>query len=570
MRQDYGVNWQGRLHILFLIVIIGISAIVLRLFQKQILEYPQYHAQAQKQHIIKEEIPAQRGKIFAKEEYGEDFPLAMNVIKYQVLVVPKIVKDPRQAAKDLARVLEMDEEEIFNKINNRKAYIPPIKKHLEKNIAQAIVDLNLQGVQIEAESIRYYPEGSLAGQIVGFVDADGNGRYGLEDYYDDTLKGFEGVMVAEQSREGEYINLVGKEVQERNGADLTLTLEHNVQYKAQEILEKAVKDFKADRGMMVVVDTRTGGILGMASAPNYDPNNYPKIAQENPGLFRTLAISDTWEPGSVAKPLTMAAALDGKIVEPDTQEIFGNCVTVQGYEICTAEKKAFGRETMTQVLENSDNVAMVWVAKKIGTEAMYRFIKSFGLGEKMGVDIQGEAAGKVPELKNWREVTRSTIAFGQGITVTPLQLTMAYATIANGGTLLKPHIVDTIKRFDGTKVKIEKQELRKVMNEKTTQQLTKMLISVVEKGHGKKAQVAGYQVAGKTGTAQIAKPGGGYYEDRHIGSFGGFFPADAPRFAMVVRLDNPRNTEWAESSAAPTFGEMAKWMLSYYRIAPTD
>jgi len=244
-------------------------------------------------------------------------------------------------------------------------------------------------------------------------------------------------------------------------------------------------------------------------------------------------------------------------------------VTVQGYKIHTAQDKAFGRETMTQVLENSDNVAMVWVSEKMENSQMYQYFENFGFGKKTGIEMDTETPGLLRPLAQWRPVNKATAAFGQGISITPLQMISALGTIANKGKLLKPKIVDKIIYSDGKEEPVTTQEVRQVIKEDTANKIVAMMVSVVERGHGKKAQVEGYKVAGKTGTAQVANPAGGYFTDRSIGSFGGFFPASDPQIVMLVRLDNPKNVEFAESSAAPLFGEIAKWLVNYSKIAPT-
>jgi cell division protein FtsI/penicillin-binding protein 2 len=216
---------------------------------------------------------------------------------------------------------------------------------------------------------------------------------------------------------------------------------------------------------------------------------------------------------------------------------------------------------------------MVWISDQLGNDTMYKYFVDFGFGKKTGIDLSGETSGSILDITKWRDITRATTSFGQGISVTPLQVLMATSVIANNGKLMKPYVVDKMIRSEEGEVKTKPEEINQVISEETAQKLTGMMISVVVNGHGKKAAVQGYKVAGKTGTAQVPKPpseGGGYYEDRHIGSFAGFFPADNPKFVMIVRLDNPKNTEWAESSAAPTFGEIAKWLLDYYQIPPSE
>ncbi|MDO8513128.1 MAG: penicillin-binding protein 2 [bacterium] len=558
----------SRLNLITIFVLVAGVVLGVRLFHKQVIECQQYRAKAARQHITRQEIQAQRGSLYINEQYGEPYPIATNITYYQVLVVPRSLKDARKTARALSPIIGISEQELFSKINNKKLYIPPLKKHMVKSEADKVDKLVMAGVYITPELVRYYPESSMAGHLLGYVDTEGIGNYGLEAYYNEALEGSMGIRVSSRDSRGRKIATIKNEVNKEDGADIILETEHNVQFKAEEVIANAVKDHGADRGSMIVMDTRTGGILAMANVPSYDPNNYSKVAKDSLEIFRNPAISEAWEPGSIMKPLVMGAALDQGLVTPDTTGDYDSCVTVQGYKICTATKKAFGHETMTQVLENSDNVAMVSVGDKLGNEMLFRYLKALGFGEKERVDLQGEAMGMLSDFKKWRDLTRSTIVFGQGMTVTPLQMVNAYAAVANKGVLVKPHVVKEIKNSDGSVTSIKREDIRRVFKGETAAELTQMLISVVEKGHGKRAGVKGYWVAGKTGTAQIPNPDGGYYEDRQVGSFAGFFPADNPRFAMIVKIDNPKNTQWAESSAAPTFGQMAQWLLSYYRIAP--
>jgi len=549
-----------------------------RLFQKQVLEHKSYLAMAKNQYFTQKDIPAKRGKIFAKEgvttvsELGAKnkglFPLATDIQEYQILAVPKNIKNREDTALKLSAILGMSKDEIFAQINNNKPYIPPLAKHLNKDKADQVAALNITGVLTATEQDRYYPEGSLAAHILGFVNFEGQGNYGLEGFYNDELKGFIGNLLAEKDTKGRFISIEG-ETAAQNGTDLVLTIDHNIQYMVEEKLKEGIKQYGAEGGTIIVQNPKTGAILAMASQPSFDPNQFNQVPQEQQNVFSNPAIASSWEPGSVFKPIVMAAALDTGTVEPDTQGVFSNMTTVQGYEIHTAQDKAFGRETMTQVLENSDNVAMVWVSEKLGKDNLYKYVRDFGFGDASGIDLQGEAKGEVSDLKQWRDINRATISFGQGIAVTPVQLISAISTIANGGKLMKPYIVDKMVRYDGKEIITEPKQVRQVIKEETAQKLTAMLVSVVAKGHGKKAGVEGYKIAGKTGTAQIPNSSGGYEEKAHIGSFAGFFPADNPQISILVKFIKPKNVEWAESSAAPVFGQLADWLISYYQIPPT-
>ncbi len=496
------------------------------------------------------------------------FPLATNKQYFQVLVVPANIKNPANVAQELAPLLGVSEEEIFSKINNDKNYVPPLKHGLSEVEGDKIANLKLRGVIVLPEATRFYPEGELAAHVLGFVNDSGNGQYGVEGYYNDELRGSGGQITAEKDVFGRFFN-IGDQTQPRNGSDYILTLDHNIQYQAEKVLGEAIKRYKADSGSIVIIDPQTGKVLAMAGDPGFDPNKFNEVSQGSQDVFNNPIVAKPWEPGSVFKPLIMAAAINEGKVQPDTEGFFSNVVSVDSYEIHTSTDEAYGKETMTQVLENSDNVAMVWVSEQLGKDLEYRYVKDYGFGRKSGIELDTESPGEVLDVKHWSNTQRATIAFGQGIAVTPIQLVIAMGSIANGGKLMKPYIVQEVDNSDGTKDIRQPQEVKRVLNEDTARKVREMMVSVVVNGHGKKAAVPGYRVAGKTGTAQVPAPGGGYYKDRHIGSFVGFAPADDPKFVMLVRLDQPKNVDWAESSAAPTFGEMAKWLLDYLRVPPT-
>lgn len=319
---------------------------------------------------------------------------------------------------------------------------------------------------------------------------------------------------------------------------------------------------------MVIIDPKTGQILAMADYPDFDSNLFNKV--ENPSVYRNHAVSEAYEPGSVFKPVTMAAGLDAEVITPnETYEDTGS-VVYDEFVIKNALDRTFGIQTMTQVLEQSINTGAIYVVNKTGAEKFLDIVQKFGFGAPTGTTLPAESAGNIKNLKGGGEVHYATASFGQGITVTTLQLAQAFAAIANQGKLMKPQIVESISRPDGTIQKFEPQMLRQVISPKAANTLAAMLVSVVEVGHGKRAGVPGYFIGGKTGTAQVAKADGpGYDPDKTVGTFAGFGPVDDPAFAMVVKIVNPRAVRFAESSAAPAFGEMAQYLLNYFQIPPT-
>lgn len=556
-----------RLSFLLILLFILLGVAGMRLFQKSVVEHAKYTAMAMKQRVVQKELPANRGKIYVQETNGELYPLATNITLNTLEIIPNHIKNAEELAQKVAPIIGLDEKEFLKTITTDKLYIPPIKKRLTPTESKAIEDLDLDGVILVPEEYRYYPEGSLASNVLGFVDAEKKGHYGIEEYFDSRLKGKWGTIATEKDSAGRQISVGTTEFsQPKDGDSIVLTIDRAIQFKVEKQLAEAVKKNKADSGSVVVMEPKTGRILAMASYPTYNPNKYNKVKEY--GVFINQAITDIYEPGSVFKPLVMAAAINEKLVEPTTEHRFGAYVEVQGQKINTALKRAYGLETMTQVLENSDNVAMVWIQQKLGKEKMYEYLDRYGFGTRSGIELAQESAGRITSKKYATELDLATMSFGQGIAVTPLQLATACAALTNGGKLVKPYIVEKIITADGTEERTKPKEIRRVVEEDTARKIDEMMVSVVVNGHGKPAKVAGYNVGGKTGTAQVATKTG-YSASKHTGSFLGFAPLEDPAFSMITKLDNPRAVQWAEFSAAPLFGQIADWLLKYLMIPPT-
>ncbi len=357
-----------------------------------------------------------------------------------------------------------------------------------------------------------------------------------------------------------------------DGSDLILTVNRSVQFRVCQTLNEAALRHGADGGSIIIMDPKTGAIIAMCSYPDFDPNNYDKVKDIK--VFNNPAVFSQYEPGSVFKGITMAAALDQGKVTPETTYKDEGQVMITGWPkpIKNSDFDIYGGHgevNMTTVLEKSLNTGAIFAMKQTGADVFADYVKKFGFGEKTGIELLGEGSGDIRNLtvSKIKPIDATVASFGQGISVTPIQLVSAYATIANGGILMKPYIVKEIVHADGTKDITQPKELRRVISEKAAVLLGGMLVNVVEEGHGQKAGVKGYYVAGKTGTAQVPrKDGRGYESSMHIGSFAGFAPADDPQFVMLVRIDNPRDVAWAESSAAPLFGKIAEFLLQYYQI----
>ncbi|OGB73838.1 hypothetical protein A3K24_03405 [candidate division Kazan bacterium RIFCSPHIGHO2_01_FULL_44_14] len=543
-----------------------------RLIERQVFEHGYFVRLAKEQHLASQVVPAQRGRIFTEESDGSGlYPLATNVSLWALTAVPAQIRQPELVASKLMPYLAgsgIEESELIGKLSSKSQYIPPLKRKIGEEEATAINALDLTGVYLTQEKYRYSPEETMAAQVLGFVNRDGEGQYGLEGYFDKELGGKAGFLESEQDTFGRQIAL-GKreEVNPENGLDLVVTLDRAVQYYVDKAVKESVEKHQAERATAIVMEPQTGKIVAMSSYPTFNPNNYNT---EDIANFTNSNISQVYEPGSVFKVITMAAGIDAGLVAPSTTYTDIGEVQVDDRTIKNSDLKAHGQQTMTQVLEASLNTGAVFVVQKLGKYLFNKYLGQFGFTHLTGIDLKGEVDAQIKDVRQVRDVDLATMAFGQGIAVTPIQMLAAVGAIANDGRLMKPHIVDRILYPSGA-VSIDPVVEGQAISSQTAQLVSAMMVSVVENGHGQKAGVPGYWIAGKTGTAQIPSPNGGYLDGfgNTIGTFVGFGPVENPRFVMLTRVDKPKDVQFAESSAAPLFGQIAKFLLDYWRIPPT-
>lgn len=566
VRGIYNPDRRIRVLILFVIALSGV--IVWRLFQKSVIEHPLYAARAESQYEVSKDLPSKRGTIFAQDaELGQIVPMAATEERFDISVVPRNVKDKTAAAHVLATLFGVDEKDVLAKISTDKLYLPPIVRGITKDQRDVLVTQGFVGLLIEKRNERVYPENQIAAQVLGFVNREGKGSYGVEGYYDTDLRGTAGSVVGEKDTLGRIISTL-RQTDPENGVDVELTIDHNLQFAVERRLQQGITDTGAISGQAIVMNPTNGEILAMAALPSFDPNKYADSAAE-PEKFRNPTISTVYEPGSIFKPLVMASAIDLGKIEPDTQETFGAYVTVQGYDIHTALNKAYGKETMTQVLENSDNVGMVWVADKMTKDEMHDKLASLGINQTTGVDLQGEVQGSFMPARQWQSINQATTSFGQGVSVTPLQMIRAWSAVINGGTLITPHLVKRLEGQRGVTATAELPTKSGVITPETSAKVRGMLQSVVDHGPYGHARVAGYAIGGKTGTAQIADNTGHYSDTEFTHTFMGFFPVDVPKYIILVKLDKPTSAPFAESTVGPVFHDLSQYIFNYYKLPPT-
>jgi len=557
-------NWRYWIGFFALLVIW--SGITARLVYLQIQKGEFYKALAKGQQEIIKEVIGERGKIYLHDK--ENIILAATNKKEPFCYLSlKAIKNKEEIAQKLSSVLSIPKTEILNKIENNESYFLVVKRNLKPEEVKKLQDLNIEGLYLDYEEKRFYPLEQVGSDVLGFVNAQGKGNYGIEGYFDALLSGKEKLIKEKYNFFGRIAEINSEELK---GSDIILSIDKSIQEFSEKLLEDASKDLDIFSGQIIVVNPKTGKILAMADWPLFNPNQYKDYAND-PAIFLNTTVQALYEPGSTFKPITMSAAINEGKVKPDTTYEDKGYVKIGGRTIYNYNQRVWGKRTMKQVLQYSINTGAVFAEKQLGHELFLKYLDRFGFFEKTGIELEGEIFSTNQELKKGYEINFATAAFGQGIELTPLGLLRAYTALANNGNLMKLSIVDRIIEEDGEKVIEPKIEKRKIISEETAKEITKMLVSVVEEGYGKRARIDGYYIAGKTGTSQIPFASLGInkkgYSDKTWQSFVGYFPAFNPQILILVKLDNPK-TKTAEYSACPIFRKLAQYIINYYKIPP--
>jgi stage V sporulation protein D (sporulation-specific penicillin-binding protein) len=577
---------------LLIVVFFVIGALIVgRLFYIQVLLGKYFVGAADDQHKIEQVLLQRRGEVYMQaSKDGGEVPVVINKALSLVYAVPTEITNPRQTAKVLASILydpggqcnellpEKASEELILKCEERKSFedgvydkvvkdndpYEPIEHNVDESVVDHIKARNLDGIYFEEEWVRFYPESEATAHISGFLGFRDNvrtGQYGIEGYWNVELAGEAGKLYGDKDLFGRIIPVSSAElVEATDGVSVLLTIDKVVQNKAYEIIKKAIEDYGAEYGSIIVMDPSNGEIKAMAGYPSFDPNDYGQI--DNIEVYKNMGITGAYEPGSIFKIITMAIGLDTGAVEADSMFFDEGFVRLGDHTIRNADNEVFGEVNMTEVLENSINSGAVHVAFEAGNDEFRKYVEKFGFGKPVGISLDGESWGDISSLDKKGDIYTATASYGQGITITPMQMVQAMSAVVNGGQMIEPRI---IKSIDGNSVATE--EKGKVISEKTSQILKAMLVSVVKNGHGGNAQVEGYYIGGKTGTAEIASSGGGYSNENNH-SFVGFGPLSQTKFVIMVRLSKPEWGRFSAVTAAPTFQKMAEFLLQYYQIPP--
>jgi cell division protein FtsI/penicillin-binding protein 2 len=546
-----------------LIVFCFLGAIIIaRLFYFQVVKGDYWKALAQGQQTSYTEVQGDRGEIYLSSNNGESYLLATNRNWDFVYVSPKdIIKkggDLEEISNQISETLNLDQQWVLSRISREESMYEKLKDRLTPDEVDLLKEKNIPGLYIKQEYSRYYPQERLASHVIGFVGGEQEGQYGTEGYYDDVLKGEKVLQEGEKWPKG-YLIKKALNIPQK-GENIVLTIDYNIQFMAEKLLKEAQEKLDFEGATILVGDPHTGRILALANLPDFNPNNYSQ--EKKLEVFKNPAIQSIFEPGSIFKPITLAIALEEGKITPQTTYIDQGFIQIGGYTVRNYSQKVWGNQTMTEALEKSINTGAVHAQRLVGNSVFLDYLEKFELFQPTEIGLQGEVASQNLSFKQGYEINFANASFGQGIDLTSIQILKAFSALANGGLIVDLYIVENKERSS---------QARRILSPQTGSQITSMMVSVVENGFAKTAQIPGYHVAGKTGTAQVSWSSLGIsqrgYSDKTIQSFIGYAPAFDPAFVILVKLDNPK-AKTAEYSAAPVFQDLAKYILEYYQIMP--
>jgi cell division protein FtsI (penicillin-binding protein 3) len=563
-RRRRRVNGRRRLLALLILSVLAFTAISGRLIVLQVLDAGSLDQAAARQRTTIIKLPATRGRIFDRN-LGD---LALSVPARAIYAEPRFIRDQRRTAGELARVLGMSRADIARRLASGSWVY--VARRVPKARGDVVQRMKLPGIGVMVDVARRYPSGSVAAQVLGFVDVEGAGQAGIEQQYDGLLRGHPGRIQLERDPKGRAIPQGHRSLEPAEpGTDLVLTIDQHLQYVAEQSLQRAVRQHKARAGSVVVLVPRTGEVLAMANMPTFDPN---RVSRSKPEARKNRAIADVFEPGSTNKTITAAAALQHGVVTPKTETIVPDNVPLCP-EKTFRDSHSHAPELMTfaEIVAKSSNVGTIMTARELGPERLYKAELDFGYGRRSGVDLPGESPGIVRPAQSWYCTDLGTNAIGQGVAVTVLQMASVYATVANNGVLRSPTLLRGTVDARGHLAKAERKPGRRVLSVRTARTLSRILEGVVKDGGtGTAAALEEWRVAGKTGTAR--KPDnvrGGYRPGAYVGSFIGYAPAERPAVVVAVVIDEPTRGYYGGAVAAPVFREVARTALRRLGVAPT-
>ena len=554
------------------LVILFAVIMLSRLYYLQVIHGAYFKDRADRQYVHTKSGVFNRGDIYFSEKNGNLVSAATLKTGYTLAINPKLLTNPEDTYNKINPIYELDEKVFLDKASKKTDPYEELGKRLSSDVGEKIASLKIPGVILEKDRWRYYPGGSLASNAVGFVafkDSDLSGRYGVEKYYNDILS---------RDDKGVYTNFfteiflkIQKGIEDDNlggEGDIVLTIEPTVEEYLERTLSAVNKEYSGELAGGIIMDPKNGEIVAMAVNPSFDLNKFQE--EKNSGIYNNPLVDSSYEMGSIIKPLTMASGLDAKVVIPETTYNDKGFIVLNEAKISNFDHKGRGVVPMQEVLSQSLNTGVAFVESKLGNKKFAEYMRNFGMGEETGIDLPAEASGLINNLNSPRDVEYATASFGQGVSLTPIQTIRALSALSNGGYLVTPHLVKTINYTVGVNRDVTFDKGRQVITPETSATISRMLTTVVDKAmlHGKIKQER-YSVAAKTGTAQMARPDGkGYYDDRYLHSFFGYFPAQNPRYIVFMYIVYPKGVQFASETLAMPFSKVSQFLINYYQIPP--
>ncbi len=565
-------SFFSRTRIFSFCILVFAGILIARLFMVQVLNQNYYLNEADKQYATPAGNIFERGSIFFERKDGQLVSAATQTTGFKIAINPSTIKNTDEIYEKLSQIIILDKEAFLNTISKTSDTYEEIAHRLTKEEADAISALDIDDLKIHKEKWRFYPGGNMASHTLGLVGYKGDeigGRYGLERMYNAELT---------RDKDSLYVNFFAEVFSNINktffenkvkSGNIVTTIEPVVQGFFEQKLSEVKEKYSIDAIGGIIMNPMDGSIYAISAKPDFDPNDFSKV--KNASLFANPFVENVYEFGSVVKPLVMASALDAGAVTANTKYTDTGSVIVEKKEIFNFDKKGRGANTtMQDVLNQSLNTGMVYAYQHLGKEKFRDYMLAFGIKDKTGIDLPNETSGLVGNLNSPREIEYANASFGQGIALTPIEITRALASLGNGGNLVTPHIVKSIKYEDGTKKEMTYPTIPTKISAETREEITRMLVTVMDKSpKGGLAKIENYSIAVKTGTAQVAKEGGGgYYEDRHTHSFFGYLPAYDPQFIVFLYAINPKGVPYASVTWADPFLDVAKFLINYYEVPP--
>jgi len=566
------MNSKQRLRARFVLILATLvgGALVLNLYIIQIRDGHEYVAKADKQYSRPSSSLFDRGSIYFVARDGTRVSSASITSGYTLYVNPILLQDPESAYDALSNYVDIDKEEFLAKAEKENDPYEELLKRVEPNIATSIRDLDISGLGVIKENWRIYPGENLSANVLGIIGEDDDrtlvGKYGLERYYDDVLSR-KGILGSSDIFAELFSGLSGEDTGEKAG-NIVASIEPSVEGYVEKVLTKIEQEWKSDEMGAIVMDPHTGDIIAMSSRPTFDPNNVSKISSIK--VLSNPLVEHVYEMGSIMKPLTIAIGLDTGKITPTSKYDDTGTMTLDGKKISNYDGKARGIVSIQEILSQSLNIGATYVALKVGNDDFIKYFKNFNFDDKTGVDLPNEANQILGNVVKGRDIELATASYGQGIALSPIGMVTALSTLANGGYILKPRIVKEIDKIDGTIEEIAVEKSGPFFAKKTTDDVTKMLVNVVDTALRKgEIKMEKYSIAAKTGTAQIPDPvNGGYYKDRYLHSFFGYFPAYEPKFIVFLYHIYPKGAQYASDTLTKPFSEIAQYLINYYNIPP--